>query len=131
MTIPQKDQVRALRARGDSYAQISEAIGIPLGTIKAYCSRNNIKSGQASQAGHCAHCGQALNTQAHPQTKRFCSTLCRTSWWGKHPDQRRKQGTARLCSHCGKQFFSYSERRRFCCHPCYITSRFGKEALSA
>ena len=33
MTIPQKDQVRALRVRGDSYAQISEAIGIPLGTI--------------------------------------------------------------------------------------------------
>lgn len=131
MTITQKDQVRTLRARGDSYAQISETTGIPLGTIKAYCSRNNIKPGHATQAGHCAHCGQALISQARPQARRFCSAHCRTSWWGKHPDQRRKQGTARLCSHCGRQFFSYSEERRYCSHPCYITSRFGKEALSA
>ena len=48
----QKEKVRQLRVRGDSYADIGTATGLPVGTIKAYCSRNGIKPGQEA-ANHC------------------------------------------------------------------------------
>lgn len=130
MTTTQKDKVRMLRTRGDSYAIISKTTGIPLGTIKAYCSRNSIKPSQSMKAGYCEQCGLALDPKAHPQARRFCSARCRTLWWSKNRDQRRRKGSLHRCTYCGCTFASYNIQRKYCSHPCYIASRFGKVGIS-
>ena len=131
MTKAQQDRIRQRRSAGDSYAAIAAAIGLPIGTIKAYCSRNGVKPGQQNTAGKCACCGAVLDTHTKSRVKRFCSAVCRNRWWSENRDKRLRNGASRVCANCGKQYASYDSRSKFCCHPCYIASRFRKETLSA
>ena len=40
MTDQQRNQILTLRAKGLTFTAISDAVGIPAGTIKSFCSRN-------------------------------------------------------------------------------------------
>jgi hypothetical protein len=124
----QKEKVRELRVRGNSYADIGVATGLPVGTIKAYCSRNDIKLNLPEQKGACECCGKALIQQVHAPAKRFCSFECRNSWWHDNRDKRLRNGAAHVCAHCKKQYPSYDSESKYCSHPCYIAHRFGKGA---
>ena len=42
MTDLQKEKIVAMREQKATYAAISETIGIPIGTIKAFCHRNSL-----------------------------------------------------------------------------------------
>ena len=123
----QKEKVRQLRVRGDSYADIGTATGLPVGTIKAYCSRNDVRLSQPEQEGLCERCGNALVRQVHATAKRFCSFECRNSWWLDNRDKRVRNGSAHVCTYCKKAYPSYDKESKYCGHPCYIAHRFGKE----
>lgn len=84
----QKEKVRQLRVRGDSYADIGIATGLSVGTIKAYCSRNDVKLNQPEQEGKCERCGKALLQQVNAPAKRFCSFECRNNWWRSNRDKK-------------------------------------------
>ncbi len=122
----QKEKVRQMRIRGDSYADIGTTVGLSVGTIKAYCSRNDIRLKQPERKAACEQCGKALVQQAHVAAKRFCSIECRTSWWHVNRDKRVRNGTAHVCAYCKKEYFRYNSKSKYCSHPCYIAHRFGK-----
>ena len=128
MNKTQREKVRQMRVRGDSYADIGVATGLPVGTIKAYCSRNDIRLNQPEQEGLCERCGKALVRQVHAPAKRFCSFECRNSWWHDNRDKRVRNGAAHVCAHCKKEYPSYDSESKYCSHPCYIAQRFGKGA---
>ena len=44
MTDKEKQQIKALRESGESYAQISKMMDLPINSIKTYCRRNNLTS---------------------------------------------------------------------------------------
>ena len=52
MTEFQKATIQKLRGAGKSYAEIGTATRLPVGTIRAFCSRNEIRPGQET-ANHC------------------------------------------------------------------------------
>jgi hypothetical protein len=49
-------------------------------------------------------------------------------WWNSHQDTVKKKAVYHLiCTTCSKPFDSYGNKnRRYCCHACYISDRFGK-----
>lgn len=49
MTNLQKDQIIAMREQKVTYATISEALGIPIGTIKTFCRRNSMTTARTYQ----------------------------------------------------------------------------------
>ena len=51
--------------------------------------------------------------------------VCRQKYWNVHlNDVRRKSMNGLVCAECGKTFYAYGNRK-YCCHECYITDRFG------
>lgn len=122
----QKEKIRQMRIRGGTYGDIALATGLSVGTIKAYCSRHDIKLNQPEQKGACECCGKALVQQSHAPAKRFCSSECRSIWWQDNRDKRLRNGVAHVCAHCKREYFSYDSKSKYCSHPCYIAHRFGK-----
>ena len=128
MNKTQRDKVCQMRSRGDSYASIGAITNIPVGTVKAFCSRNAIKPDQPELKGICDCCGKGLEQQVPPQVKRFCSVMCRNTLWHNNRDKRVRNGATHVCAHCNKEYLSYESESKYCSHPCYIAHRFGKEA---
>ena len=126
MTQGQKASIRGLRESGRSYTSISLQTGLSVGTIKAYCSRNDIKPHQPERKGVCECCGNAMVSQAHTRAKRFCSAQCRHHWWRENRDKRVRNGVTHTCVYCKREYTSYNGESKFCSHPCYIAHRFGK-----
>lgn len=127
------ERVLLLRKAGYSYAQIAAEYGVPKNSVKSFCSRCDIRiSGGKVHAlepdgSHCRQCGCLLEQNALHKAKRFCSDACRQRWWNAHRDHRKsKLSRVTACAYCGRLFRSYvGERRRYCCHPCYVADRFG------
>lgn len=120
MTEEQKQMIRAMRSAGVSMADIAAALGISVNTVKSHCRRER-------QAGDCCkHCGGLLVQMPEGRPKKFCSDACRRAWWNKHRDQIQRRAVHTVtCAGCGKEFESYGNRgRKYCCHPCYIRSRW-------
>lgn len=124
MNKQQRDDIQRLRSSGRSYAQISLAVGLPVGSIKAFCSRSAIKPVSAHKEGVCDFCGATLQIIPKRKPRRFCSDVCRHAWWR---DKRENKGDMHTCDCCGKEYASYDEKSRFCSHSCYISDRFRKD----
>ncbi len=68
MTDLQKQQITQMRVQGKKYAEISDSLGIALGTIKAFCSRKLPKTADIPDPvipiqiteGNCKRCGRPL-----------------------------------------------------------------------
>ncbi len=129
MTNQQKSIIQKLRSSGKSYSDISNYTGIPIGTVKAFCSRNMLKSYQDKPL-FCEFCGEALIQTPNHRPKRFCCDTCRHRWWGNNRVHQIHKGTVRVCSQCSAQYASYRGSSKFCSHPCYIAHRFGKEVAN-
>lgn len=124
MTHEEKDRIRILRMRGDSYSSIAAALSLPEGTIKTYCNRSGIKK---SDTNLCECCGKPVEQMPERKQKRFCSDKCRLTWWNQNRDKLvRRSGMKKQCPVCGTAFESYDAARKYCCHACYIQDRFGK-----
>lgn len=64
MTREEKSAIRQYRFDGVNYAKIAEKLGLPEGTVKSFCSRNQLRAADirttASARRSCKQCGQPL-----------------------------------------------------------------------
>ena len=139
MTDLQKQQIAEMRESGNTYADISAALSLPVGTIKAYFSRNPTSKTvspvpdiphdlpKTPKDNCCKCCGKPLvNTPGHRQ-KTFCSAVCQRKFWWEHRDlMRHPSFVATTCPVCGRVFSDYAgHKRKYCSHACYISHRYG------
>ncbi|MDU4847487.1 helix-turn-helix domain-containing protein [Clostridium sp.] len=131
----EKEKIKIMRCRGDSYSKIAIALNISENTIKSFCRRNNlsgIKNNEAKEKKEiytvCKQCGNPLIKTKQGQPKKFCCDKCRREWWKEHDFCIDKKAYYKLtCETCGKHFESYGNKnRKYCSHNCYINNRFGK-----
>ncbi|AQU05415.1 RNA polymerase subunit sigma-70 [Dehalococcoides mccartyi] len=130
MTSPQKQRIKYLRGKGESYAAVADALGISENTVKSYCHRNNLGTGFITEQIQpindiCANCGRPLTHMTGAKKKRFCSDKCRMVWWAKHPEAvNRKAVYYFVCPTCGVEFAAYGNaKRKYCSRACFGLSR--------
>ena len=145
MTNEKKNQIIALHKRGSSLTEVADKLGLPIGTVKSFCRRNQISSTaevvpqperipNSDEAVEmtkpdetCKRCGAQLEHTPHHRQKLFCSDKCRLAWW--HENRHLAKGTSeRTCPVCGITFAGDRERI-YCCHSCYIKARYGRKGL--
>jgi len=141
MTPAQKEEVYKLRLQGLGYKSIAKELHLSVDAVKGYCKRQhlngpaevvqlNAKEIKANN-GLCVRCNNPIRQKKAGRPKRFCSYACRYKWWNENPDKRNPSSDAiyhYTCQQCGKRFNAYgNKRRKYCCHDCYIKSRFWGE----
>lgn len=125
MTDLQKKQIAFMRYKKDTYTEISEALGIPVGTIKNYCYRHGMTAKTQTGKPCCKNCGTELINATKARPRLFCSDHCKQTWWNKH---RRERTSAKIipyaCPTCGKVFADYNgANRKYCSQECYRKRR--------
>jgi IS30 family transposase len=131
MTQLEREEILRLRLEGKSYTQIADKLQTSRNTVKSTCQRFGCQPNEITKeihdSDHCRLCGTVLAQQATGKRKSFCSELCRRAWWKQHQDKRSfKSGVKAKCANCGRVFLDYEKnRRKYCCHACYIHARFG------
>lgn len=132
----EREQIIALRAAGQSYARIADALNLSVNSVKSFCRRNAlsdctgsavkpIKAEAPLGATACEQCGCPVRQTPGRKHKRFCSDACRTAWWNAHRTQVcRKTMRTFCCARCGMQFSRYGvTRRSFCSRSCASAAR--------
>jgi len=136
MTALQKENIKQMRGRGESYARIASALGISENTVKSFCRRNNLGGdlsavplADTANLSFCKQCGKEVPQNPGRKTKMFCTYHCRMEWWKTHPESiSRKAVYTFSCPCCKTEFKSYGNKsRKFCSHACYIKTRFGDD----
>lgn len=127
MTNEQKHALISMRESGVPIPAISAQLGISENTIKSYCKRHGIHSGNPSRRKilYCLQCHAEIPQMPHRKAKKFCCDKCRQLWWTAHSSliQRQSQ-TEFTCAVCGKTFQSYqSKPRKYCSRLCYGKSK--------
>ena len=117
----QKTIILKLRGAGKSYSEISRTTNLPVGTLKAFCSRSATAVNLDTDT-HCEFCRAEITRVL--RHKRFCSDQCRYRWWSKNRDKVTTTYASRACVQCKEKYTSYNNESRFCSHPCYIAHRF-------
>lgn len=126
MTDQQMTAIRAMRMVGQSYVSIADTLGLSMNTVKSYGRRYCAVAPDIPADPNlrfCPQCGIPYHQPAGRKPKRFCSDRCRLKWWHEHRDQ---SASARQveCPTCG-QTFAARRGQKYCCHPCYVSARFG------
>ena len=131
MEINQRCKIEQMRSSGASYSSIAAALNLSINTVKSHCRRNKIKKEAISDNTICSNCGGQITQKVGSKKRRFCSDKCRKAFWKAHPEQLNKKALyPTTCVHCGAIFLSYGNKnRKFCSHPCYISTRFGNVPL--
>lgn len=122
-----RERVVELRCRGASYGQIATRLGMSRNTVKSICRRADINIDPAvdvEPAKACEHCNGHF--EAAMAGQRFCSDVCRLSWWHAHPERLNRRAIYTFtCVACGESFEAYGNKhRKYCSHACYIRHRF-------
>lgn len=130
MTAIEKQRIKYLRGKGESYAAIAAALAISENTVKSYCRRNNLGASISvplvpASKDTCTNCGLPLIHTSGAKKKRFCSDRCRMAWWNAHPEAvNRKAIRGYTCQTCGKQFTAYGNtERKYCTRVCYAKTK--------
>ena len=131
MTTNEKEQIIALKNRGLGCNRIAKISGVPLGTVKSFLSRTDIKPPELP-TGVCLACGKEIQSTANVKSKRFCAGTCRQKWWNAHLYLvNRKAFYDFTCPHCGKKFTAYgNDHRIYCSRECYAAARRKNGKLS-
>ena len=124
-----------MRRSGWSYQRIADTLSIKKGAVRSYCRTHGIAPDADMEQDNdiCPVCGSPLGkSSGKGRRRRFCSDACHKEWWKKHPSEK-GHDIARIriyrCAGCGKLFCGYtSAERKYCCHECYISDRFGNDA---
>lgn len=118
-------EIIELRKKGLSLKEIATMLNVPIGTVKSYCSRNQIISAKEMYGSVCLNCGKELINVPHHKNKKFCSDKCRLSWWGKNRDKLHIKNKIReICPICNKEFYRPTYKiKKYCCRECYNKSR--------
>ena len=73
---------------------------------------------------HCRHCGGSLYGIGLRTNRKFCSDICRTTYWEEHAeDIKRKAVYHLLCANCGKAFQTFAHEQKYCSVACYHEMR--------
>lgn len=122
-----KEEIIKLRRNGLGYKRIAMILDISPNTVKSICQRGEIDKGLTAATNVCPVCGEILIQTKGKRVKKYCSDACRMKWWNSHIDKVNRQSyTSHQCLNCQKMFQSYANsERKYCCHSCYIASRFG------
>lgn len=130
-----KAAIDRMRRSGLSYQEIADNLSIRKEAVRSYCRTHDIAPDMdiRQDTEVCPVCGKLLKkTPGKGRKRRFCSDDCRKEWWKNHPSEKGYDiGKIRVyrCVGCGKLFRGYgSAERKYCCHECYITDRFGNGA---
>ncbi len=125
MTNEERQRIMSLRRDGVGYGEIAGKLHISVNTVKSFCRRHGLTAD--ARASVCEQCGRPVSQNPGRKRKRFCSDACRNKWWNAHLDLvKRKANYVLSCPNCGKEFSVYGNRKRkYCCHACYISYRFG------
>ena len=126
MTEMERNRVVELQHQGYGYKKISTLTGLPLNTVKSFCTRHPVRYEDiAEQQGLCRNCLKQLEQTPHRRKRYFCSDACRMAWWNAHPEKVNRKAYYKLvCKNCGEEFESYGNNRRtFCSRLCYIQYR--------
>ena len=117
----QRQIIRDLRSRGQTYLQIADNLGLSMNTVKSFCRRYDISKKL------CKNCGKPLVSTAKAKPKTFCSDRCRGVWWKNNRNQMHQKAIYQFtCINCHRSFDSYGNRKRkFCSRSCYISHRYG------
>ncbi len=126
MTNQQRNQILTLRAKGLTFAAISDAVGLPAGTVKSFCSRNKGAEPAVPKIvteGMCEYCGKPITTTPGKRAKQFCDRSCYIRWW--HAQGTHKPTTYdKVCAHCGKPFtVAVKKAQKYCSAACYQAAR--------
>lgn len=123
MTEEEKKKIRAMRLRNTPFKEIAAQLSLPMGSIRVFCSRNQIKPVHS----HCLTCGERLPPQSRIN-KRFCSDICYRRWWESNTTPSRTFYTL-TCQQCGEPFQVASHAsQKFCSRDCYLKSRKGGQS---
>ena len=145
MTDEQALQIRKLRAQGMGYRAIASTVNLSRDIVRNYCRSRGIGGFRAeyemnlkermNDGRACAFCGAELEQPSTGRRRRFCSELCRRSYWRIHRAELKKKPTAIYvmeCPYCHEVFESYGNKtRKYCCHEHYILDRFGQKDTRA
>ena len=120
MTDEQKEIIRKMRKQNETYATISDVVGIPTGTIKSYCHRHNRTLKNANSV-ICKSCGKDIIIKPKIKPRLFCCDQCRQKWWNAHRTSHQSRKIQIFtCAVCGKEFMDYiGANRKYCSKTCY------------
>lgn len=131
------EKLRIYRRQGYSYGEISKILNISKSTVASHCRREEIKptvckkesktsSFQKDDNVFCKYCGNKLIQLQRGQSRKFCSTACRRSWWKENEDELNKKAFYLItCKYCNKLFEAYGNKnRKYCSHECYVEEVF-------
>lgn len=118
MTKEERKKVVELSEEGKTTTEISKIMGISLGTVSSFVSRENRKR-------ICPGCGKRFLPKRTNQI--YCSAKCRQHYWNTHLDRVNKKAFyTKTCKHCGKEFTVYGDdSRKYCSYECYWAERYG------
>lgn len=142
MDIETRKSVFEMRSQGIGIQSIAKTLGINSESLKEFCKRYHLMGPsevvklniieQERQHIICPECRKKITRKKRGRTKRFCSEVCRRTWWEKHGSQKLKQSSAIYhfeCLGCGRAFSAYgNQNRKYCCHRCYINHRYRRES---
>ena len=79
MTNEQKQAICSMRESGVAIPAISAQLGLSINTIKSFCKRHGIHSGNQSHKNilFCLQCHTKISQPPHRKAKKFCSDKCR------------------------------------------------------
>ena len=88
MTDNERNRVIELQHKGYGYKRIASVIGLPVNTVKSFCSRHPIRDDESLELkGLCCNCRIPIEQTPHKRKKLFCSDSCRMAWWNAHPEK--------------------------------------------
>ena len=126
ITDQQKNQILVLKAKGLTVTEISDTVGVPIGTIKSFCYRNKgtpvpILPQKATTT--CVCCGKPIDPQSGRHARRFCDRSCYIRWWHAQGGHKRTEYN-KVCAHCGKPFTVFTRKaQKYCSAACYQAAR--------
>lgn len=122
MTNEQKSNIKKMREKLYSYAEIAEILGLSLNSVKSYCLRKGLNTDALiKNAKRCKYCGKPIVELSKTKPRIFCCDACKLAWWKKHKTEQHSSYIAELtCPTCGKKFTAYkSSKRKYCSERCY------------
>ena len=127
MTNEQKQAIVSMRDSGVPIPSIAEQLGLSVNTIKSFCKRHGIHSGNQSSKNilFCLQCHKEIPQAEHRKAKKFCSDKCRQLWWAENTALIPKDSQIeRICPVCKEHFLSYKSKHRiYCSRTCYGKSK--------
>lgn len=130
MNTIEKEKIRYLRGEGLGYKAIASRLELSVDSVKGYCRRSGLGGEAVQNADNvCRQCGEPFTKKPGAEQKKFCSAVCRNTWWNHHAFLREpKEKDKRVCIFCGCAFYiGRNKDRKYCTHACYIKARFGGE----